>query len=213
MHTLTSHNPTHFPLCAKAIVNISLACITTFTLFVLMAKLIEQDEVSLTVLQPPYIPTVIQQEYDEKTIFKPTVKPMPKTVKAPTTPPPEQIAASEPNNQFAIGPIVPKSELIVDTHVGQGNTNHLARPVIRIDPNYPADAARDGIEGWVTLSFDLTPQGSVTNINVIEAQPKRTFNREAKRALAKWKYQPKLENGVPVAQSGLQVMLTFALEQ
>jgi protein TonB len=86
-----------------------------------------------------------------------------------------------------------------------------ATPVVRIDPKYPPEAARDGKEGWVELSFTINEVGGVEDVEVIDADPKRVFDREAKRALRKWKYRPKVVDGVAEKQFGLKVRLDFKL--
>ncbi|KTF14870.1 energy transducer TonB [Pseudoalteromonas sp. H105] len=88
-----------------------------------------------------------------------------------------------------------------------------ATPIVRIEPKYPTQAARDGKEGWVQLSFSIDELGGVTDVEVIDADPKRIFDREAKRALKKWKYRPKIIDGKPQKQVGLQVQLDFKLNQ
>jgi protein TonB len=87
-----------------------------------------------------------------------------------------------------------------------------ASPIVRIDPKYPPQAARDGKEGWVKLSFSINEIGGVEDVEVIEAQPKRVFDREAKRALRKWKYKPKVVDGKPLRQQGLTVQLDFKMD-
>jgi len=86
-----------------------------------------------------------------------------------------------------------------------------ATPLVRIEPRYPNQAARDGKEGWVKLSFTINEIGGVEDIKVLEAKPKRIFNREAKRALRKWKYKPKVVDGKPMKQPGLTVQLDFKM--
>ena len=88
-----------------------------------------------------------------------------------------------------------------------------ATPIVRIDPKYPIQAARDGKEGWVKLSFTINEAGGVEDVKVIDAQPKRIFNREAVRALKKWKYKPRIEEGQPVKQFNQKVQLDFSLEK
>ena len=85
-------------------------------------------------------------------------------------------------------------------------------PLVRIEPQYPRKAAMQGIEGWVILQFDVTPSGTVSDVKVLSAKPPRIFNREAVKALRKWKYRPKIEDGKPVEQKGLKVQLDFKLE-
>lgn len=87
-----------------------------------------------------------------------------------------------------------------------------ATPIVRIEPKYPIQAARDGKEGWVTLSFTINEIGGVEDVDVIEADPKRVFDKEAKRALRKWKYKPKVVDGKPMRQPGLTVRLDFKMD-
>jgi periplasmic protein TonB len=69
----------------------------------------------------------------------------------------------------------------------------------RVPPTYPQRALRQRITGWVDLSFTVTATGDVTNIEVVNSQPRREFDREAIRALSQWKFTPKIEGGKPVA--------------
>jgi protein TonB len=88
-----------------------------------------------------------------------------------------------------------------------------AQPIVRINPKWPPQALRDGKEGWVQLSFTIDEVGGVIDIKVIKAEPKRLFDREAKRALRKWKYRPKVVDGKPQRQAGQTVMLEFNLDE
>lgn len=88
-----------------------------------------------------------------------------------------------------------------------------AAPIVRIEPKYPMAAQRNGTEGWVRLSFSINEVGGVEDVEIIEAQPKRVFNRAAKRALKRWKYKAKMVDGKPVKQTGLTVQLDFSMEQ
>lgn len=79
-------------------------------------------------------------------------------------------------------------------------------PVMVIRPLYPRDAAIDGIEGWVKLEFTITASGSVQDARVIDADPARIFNREAIRAILKWKFKPRVVDGVAVDRRATQVI-------
>lgn len=67
------------------------------------------------------------------------------------------------------------------------------KPIVRISPKHPSKARRDGVSGWVELSFDINTNGEVVNVAVIKSEPERVFDREAKKALKKWKYAPQQE--------------------
>jgi len=94
-----------------------------------------------------------------------------------------------------------------------GNSGEMmAMPLYRVQPRYPAKALRANKEGYVVLSFDINESGRVINIKVLQAEPRRLFDREAKRALKKWKYKPMVVNGQAVSQLGQKIRLDFQLE-
>ncbi|MCB2106750.1 MAG: energy transducer TonB [Rhodobacteraceae bacterium] len=87
-----------------------------------------------------------------------------------------------------------------------------AIPLVRVPPQYPERAASRGIEGWVQLGFTVNETGSCEDIVVIAADPPEIFNRAAIRALERWRYKPKVDDGRPVKQYNQQVVITFDLE-
>lgn len=62
------------------------------------------------------------------------------------------------------------------------------------------------------LEFTITATGSVEDVRVIDAEPPNVFDRESRRALQGWKYQPKMVNGQPVPQTGMQDMIVFEIQ-
>ena len=61
------------------------------------------------------------------------------------------------------------------------------------------------------MRFTIDATGRPKDIEVIDAKPKRMFEREAIRALKKSKYQPKVENGVAVERFGQTRRVEFKL--
>jgi len=91
-----------------------------------------------------------------------------------------------------------------------------AQPAVRIKvvaPRYPAKAVETGQEGWVALSFIVTPEGTTSSIRVEAEKPRHVFTRSAFNAVAKWVYTPRQENRTPVPQSNSNVVLGFALSE
>ena len=82
-----------------------------------------------------------------------------------------------------------------------------------IAPLYPNRARQRGIEGYVDLMFDVSAAGKTENIRVIDANPKGYFERAAMKALAKWKYQPAMEDDIAMATKNVTRRFTFELEQ
>ncbi|MEJ2514335.1 MAG: energy transducer TonB [Gammaproteobacteria bacterium] len=79
-------------------------------------------------------------------------------------------------------------------------------PIVRIEPQYPRDALIKGQEGWVRIKFTILPDGSVSDPSVIAAEPPRVFNREAMRAILRWKFKPRIIDGKPVSREAEQTI-------
>ncbi|CAM3061051.1 energy transducer TonB [Vibrio rarus] len=90
--------------------------------------------------------------------------------------------------------------------------NQQAMPLSRVEPRYPARALSRKIEGFVVMSFTINPNGRPTDIQIEQSQPKRIFDREAKRALQRWKYQPLIVDGKATARKGQTLKLEFKLQ-
>jgi TonB family protein len=90
---------------------------------------------------------------------------------------------------------------------------NLATPIMRVNPEYPKDAAEKGVEGSVILEFDITKKGSTDNIKVIESFPKGTFDSSAVDALKQWEYKPRIQGGQAQRQTALLVQLDFRVEK
>lgn len=92
--------------------------------------------------------------------------------------------------------------------VGQVNMSEEGGviPIVRIAPQYPRKALMAKIEGWVKVKFTISPSGTVTNPEVVDAKPRRIFDREAIRAILKFKFKPKIVNGQGVEQVATQVI-------
>lgn len=92
--------------------------------------------------------------------------------------------------------------------VGQVNMSEEGGviPIVRIAPQYPRKALMAKIEGWVKVKFTITPSGTVSNPEVVDAKPRRIFDREAIRAILKFKFKPKIVNGQGVEQVATQTI-------
>jgi protein TonB len=73
-------------------------------------------------------------------------------------------------------------------------------PLVQVEPKYPSQALSRKIEGYVDVRLQVTKEGSVSDVEVIDANPKGVFEREAIRAAWRYKFKPKLVDGKPVEQ-------------
>ena len=84
--------------------------------------------------------------------------------------------------------------------------------VVTIQPNYPREAAEQGIEGEVTLEFTVTTMGTVTNPVIISSKPEGIFDREALRAILKYKFGSAMKKQKMV-ESKAQLTIIFKLPE
>jgi protein TonB len=90
-------------------------------------------------------------------------------------------------------------------------TDRDAIPIVRPAPDYPPRALARGLEGWVKIQFAITPIGTVRDPVVVDAEPKGVFEDAALKALARWRYNPRIDGGVAVERVGVQTVIRFAL--
>lgn len=63
-------------------------------------------------------------------------------------------------------------------------------PIKRVEPAYPAEAARAGTTGFVEVEYTVDATGKVASVSVINAKPARTFESAAVKAVKQWKFAP-----------------------
>ena len=84
-------------------------------------------------------------------------------------------------------------------------------PIVRVAPVYPARALSRGLEGYVDMSFTVTQAGTVRD-PVVLFSTSSLFERAALRAVLKFKYKPRVVDGVPVDVPGVKTRISFQIE-
>jgi protein TonB len=69
-----------------------------------------------------------------------------------------------------------------------------------------------GLEGYVDMEFVVTQTGSVRD-PVVLFSTSSLFERAALRAVLKFKYKPRVVDGVPVEVPGVKTRITFQIEE
>ncbi|MDB2385969.1 energy transducer TonB [Shewanella sp.] len=201
----------------RGIVSFIVGGAVTFALFVFMAFLVGGGPTRhATSTETPVIEISMNKD-DATAQKKPRVKPKPpkppEQPPKPDTTPPDNSSNIDTNMSFNMNGVDAGG---ANTGFKLGNMmtrDGDATPIVRIDPRYPVAAARDGKEGWVQLSFTINELGGVEDVKVIKAQPKRIFDKEARRALKKWKYKPRIIDGKAQRVPGQTVQLDFNLNK
>lgn len=204
----------------RYVISIVIAVVVTLAAFYLMHKLISGDPGDRGDMeQPPGIrfgPVEIEQELRTRERRKPEPPPPPDT---PPPPPDIQVSRVEqvrrpmpqmelPDLNLGVGAGPP---VLGNVGMDRGAEGDVV-PLVRIQPQYPRDAAMNQIEGYVTIEFTITETGSVKDPRVVESKPPRVFDREAIRAILRWKFKPRVIDGVAVERRATQT-IDFTLDQ
>ena len=136
----------------------------------------------------------------------------PKPPKVPPVVPPQDTDSIDPNAPTINIPPPPVAQNI---DIGGPGGMNIAEgdylPIVRVAPIYPARAQARGLEGYVDMSFTVTASGSVTN-PIVMYSTSSLFVRAATRAVLKFKYKPRVVDGIPVDVVGVKTRITFRME-
>ena len=192
-----------------------LALAVTFALFRLMSALVSTDPAAeaQSVASRPVEFQQVRRESQVRT----KKRHLPEKPEAPR-PSPLPGAPAAPLPMPDLGPVdmgvaVPALASLPAPGFGGALSDMDVVPLVRVPPDYPLRAARRGIGGWVLLEFTVTATGRVTDVVVLDSEPPRTFDRVAKRAVGRFKYRPKIEDGRPVERRGVRIVIDFDPEE
>jgi len=204
----------------RYVVSVILAVVVTLAAFYFMHVLISGNRGDRESMEPPpgirFGPVEIDERVERQDRRRPDPPPPPET-----PPPPPQMEIAQMEQQVTDMPQLDMPALDVPmTGSGPflgsfGSQNRTEEgdvvPLVRIQPQYPRDAAMNQIEGWVQIEFTIDSNGSVRSPRVIDARPPRVFDREAIRAILRWKFKPRVIDGVAVERQATQI-IEFSLD-
>ena len=195
----------------------ALGVLATLLLLFLMHSLINKDlgeppeakETKIADIQMPK--QEIETRYEEAKPEKP---------EEPETPPPE---IPEPDfetpdaNLDGLNMEAPSFDSKIQMNIGSGFTGDGEYlPIVKVAPEYPNSAASRGIEGFCTVEFTVTANGSTKDVEAIDCTkkdgtPTSVFNRASIRAAERFKYRPKVVDGVPIEVPGVRNRFVYEL--
>ncbi len=205
---------------SRFLVSLLLGVAVTLVLFFIMQALIDSGDQAYRSDSDGQIMEFVRIKDDESLSLKDRRKPKkPEPPKEPP-PPPKMIVEKQAKptmNKVKID--IPNIDLPTiaggGPFLGNWAGNPLAEgdvlPIVRIDPQWPREALVEGIEGYVIVEVIIAADGSVASAVVIESVPRRIFDRNVIRAVLKWKFKPRIINGVAVERRAIQ-RLDFSLD-
>ncbi|MFZ9129060.1 MAG: energy transducer TonB [Pseudomonadales bacterium] len=202
--------------------------IVTLGLFYLMQYLIQGADSALTDDKIGNLVDFVRvkQEQEVETKQRKPKKPPPPDEPPPDVPP-QNFNVNVDNAGFNMSNV----DLSVDVQVGGGGfgiTDGEYLPIVKVQPQYPRRALSRGLAGYVIVEFTVTEAGTVRDPIVIENcahipnvrnptecvdSPNSVFDSAAMKAAEKFKYKPKVIDGVPVETAGVQNKITFELAE
>jgi protein TonB len=118
---------------------------------------------------------------------------------------------SDPGQMLGpVRPVVLTGPRTVGPSFSSSGMNGDPQPFVRVLPDYPPNGRGDG---WVLVQFDVSAAGAVVDPRVVDASPRGMFDKNALRAIERWRYRPAVVDGQAVERRGLRVKLRFVLEK
>ena len=79
--------------------------------------------------------------------------------------------------------------LVAATSICAFAASDLVQVVNRVDPEFPREASQAGADkGRVKARMTISGAGEVTRVEIVEANPRRLFDRAVVKTLSQWKF-------------------------
>jgi protein TonB len=129
-------------------------------------------------------------------------------------PPPEvpEVAADDLDTSQAVSMGGPDGRLnfnLAGGRIGLGDGDFL--PIVKVAPIYPRRAQTRGLEGQCLIEFTVTSTGATKDAFAVECTSS-LFKKASVNAALKFKYKPRVVDGVAMNVPGVQHIITFKLE-
>lgn len=197
-------------------VGMVLGLLVTLSLFWFMQYMIETADRTLDDGNRGALLDFVRLERDEsvqRRQAKPEKPPPPEA--PPPQPPTPQLDNLDPSaDKIAIqaAPVQTDIEMTGGFSLGVGEGDYL--PIVKVSPIYPQRAQSRGIEGYCTVQYTVTRQGTVQDVIVVPGEcTSSLFERASIQAALKFKYKPRVVDGQAIEVPGVQNRFTYQLEQ
>lgn len=86
-------------------------------------------------------------------------------------------------------------------------------PIVKVAPIYPRRAQTRGITGYCIVEYTVTASGAIRDPVAVDCDPAGVFESASLKASLKFKYKPRVVDGVAIEVAGVQNKFTYELEQ
>ena len=189
--------------------------IVTAALFWFMQYLIETADRGLNEDKAGHLLDFVRLKRDEsiqRRQLKPKKPPPPEA--PPPQPPTPQLDNLDPNAEkiaISAAPVETDIEMSGGFSLGVGEGDYL--PIVKVAPIYPQRALSRSIEGYCVVQYVVTKTGKIRDPFVVEDQcTSSLFHRASLQAAMKFKYKPRVMDGVAVEVPGEQNKFTYEIQ-
>lgn len=198
---------------ARLLAGLVLGLAITAGLFWMMQYLIERADYVME--EQPMRATLefVRVKRDE------TIRPHEPEITKPPPPEPEpkrpELNMGDPNTGITVPdlgrPHIPvRDDFGPEEFGGFGEGDYL--PIVKIEPIYPRRALAQGVEGHCVVQYTVTGHGTVRDPIVVASQcTNPLFRQVSVDAVLKFKYKPRVIDGVAVEVPGVQNKFTFRI--
>ena len=211
LESLSLEKTGHF---VRLAIGLVIGLVVTAGLFWMMQYLIATADRTLNESSAGHLLDFVRLKRDEsiqRRQLKPEKPPQPKTPPPqPPTPKLEELNPSAEKIAIAAVPVETDIEMSGGFSLGVGEGDYL--PIVKVAPIYPARALQRGLEGYCVVEYTVTSLGTTKDPVVVQDQcTSSLWHRASLQAALKFKYKPRVIDGVAVEVPGVQNKFTFEI--
>lgn len=195
---------------ARIVTGLPGAFVVTLLIFLLLATVISQQQ-DVVLTDDRSVQINVTRQLDDRSDQRPDDFERPVLDQPPPPPPMVSDPTFRPSMSVQMGAL---PDMGADLNIGSGfNPDRDAQPLVRIPPQYPQRCQRAaGVLETVVVEFNVTPEGNVVSPTVVNTT-NACFNQAAMRAVTRWRYQPRVVDGVAQSRFGVRTAIDFRMEE
>lgn len=193
-------------------IGLPLAALVTFALFMLMHSLIFMADTSLDESGATKLADIFMPDVEIETNLK---EAKPDKPEDPEEPPPDLPQPEFQDFDVQATAMNMSTPINADINVemnGASASDGEYLPIVKVAPIYPNRAATRGIEGYCIVQYTVTATGSTRDPEVTDC-PNSVFASASTKAALKFKYKPRVVDGVAIEVPGVRNKFTFTLDK
>ena len=211
LESLSLEKTGHF---VRLAIGLVLGLVVTAGLFWMMQYLIATADRTLNESSAGHLLDFVRLKRDEsiqRRQLKPEKPPQPKTPPPqPPTPKLEELNPSAEKIAIAAVPVETDIEMSGGFSLGVGEGDYL--PIVKVAPIYPARALQRGLEGYCVVEYTVTSLGTTKDpVILLDQCTSSLWHRASLQASLKFKYKPRVIDGVAVEVPGVQNKFTYEI--